>query len=119
MMVGSTAGARRATGRYRRSGRESFRRSWWPTRACLAIRPHRIEDFASPVRLHRRLPGSVDEEGFALAGPGRHCGGEHVEGLVAVAAELEMCAGRYRQRYAGAELDDLLISAELAPHAPR
>src|SRR5260370_37432912 len=78
-----------------------------------------VQDFASPVRLRRRLPGSVDKEGFALTGPRRHRGTDRVERLVAVAAELKMGAGRYRERYAGAELDDLLISAAPAPHAPR
>src|SRR5271163_155592 len=80
---------------------------------------HRIEDFAAPVRLRRRRPGPFDRVGLAFAGPGRHRRADHLKPLVAVAAELEMRAGRYRKRYAGAELDELLIFAELAPHAPQ
>ena len=76
-----------------------------------------IEDFAPPVRLRRRLPGAVDEKGFVFSGPRRHRGADHVEGLMPVAAELKMRAGRYRQRHAGAELGDFFLIAELAPHA--
>src|ERR1700747_2805551 len=74
------------------------------------------KSFASLGRLQCRTPGPVDEEGLALARPRRHRRADHVEPLLAVARRMKICAGRYRHRDAGGELDDLFVVAELTPH---
>src|SRR6516225_5103991 len=68
--------------------------------------------------LYCSLPHSRDAIRLALARPWWHYDAQHGEGLETVAAELEMGAGRYRDRHAGAELDRLLVLPEFAPYAP-
>src|SRR6516165_7394841 len=82
--------------------------------------PHRFGDAENAYRRRSddRLPDSRDGEGFLGAGPGRHRDRDRFERLLAVAAELEMRAGRDGDRDARSDLDDLLAVAELAPHPP-
>ena len=57
-------------------------------------------------------------KGFPFAGPWRHRSADGRKGFETIAAELEMRAGRYADRYAGTDRDDFFVFAEPSPHAP-
>src|ERR1051325_9731189 len=63
----------------------------------------------------RRLPFALDKISFAVAGPGRHRRGDDVERLRAIVAELELRAGRDRDRDARYQIGHVFPVADLAP----
>src|SRR3954465_12843630 len=84
-----------------------------PQRCCLNGREW-IDNPAS----NRRRPDPLDSIGFLDAGPGRRFPAARLDRLLAVTAELKTGSGRYRDRQAGADLDNLLARRILPPHPP-
>src|SRR4051795_5353762 len=81
---------------------------------CYLNGRERIDNPAS----NRRRPNPLDGIGFVDAGPGRHRHADRLDRLLAVTAELKTSSGRYRDRQAGADLDNLLARRILTPHPP-
>src|SRR5215469_4248373 len=79
---------------------------------------HGISRGAFVRRSYCSFPYSSDAIGLGFAWPERHRRGESDKRLGPIAAELEMRAGRDRQRDAWAESDNLFVITELPPHAP-
>src|ERR1700757_4086206 len=86
--------------------------------AALDLRPSRgVERCGkrASLRSNRRFPFAWDRIGFVGARPGRHRHADGFERFAAATAELEMRAGRNRNRNTLGNLGDLLLLSEPAP----